>query len=238
MKLAVIPARGGSKRIPRKNIKPFCGKPMVAWSIEAALASRLFEQVVVSTDDIEIAEVAKAYGAVVPFLRQPSLSDDHTGTTAVVANAIAWYQDHGYSPDLVCCIYATAPFIAVPDLQRGLDILTDSGADFAFSVTRYPSPIQRALKLTVNGRVDMFQPEYFNVRSQDLTEAFHDAGQFYWGHASAWMANKPVFSTDSAPVILARHRVQDIDTVEDWERAEYLFRAMNLETDAQKNARR
>ncbi|MDR3371388.1 pseudaminic acid cytidylyltransferase [Rhodoferax sp.] len=233
MRLAVIPARGGSKRIPRKNIKPFCGKPMIAWSIEAALASGLFDQVVVSTDDIEIAEVAKAYGAVVPFMRQASLSDDHTGTTPVVAHAIGWYHEHGYKPDLVCCIYATAPFIAVPDLQRGLAILTDSGADFAFSVTRYPSPIQRALKLTVDGRVDMFQPEYFNVRSQDLIEAFHDAGQFYWGRAPAWMANKPIFSRDSAPVMLSRHRVQDIDTVEDWQLAEYLFRAMKLEASAQ-----
>lgn len=234
MKLAVIPARGGSKRIPRKNIKPFSGKPMIAWSIEAALACGVFDRVVVSTDDLEIAEVAKAHGAVVPFMRPPALADDHTGTSAVIAHAIGWYREHGNTPDLVCCIYATAPFIAGPDIQRGLDLLTDSGADFVFSVTSYPFPIQRAIKLTVNGRVDMFQPEHFNTRSQDLIAAYHDAGQFYWGRADAWLANKPIFSAGAVPVVLPRHRVQDIDTPEDWERAEYLFRAMNLEGDAQK----
>jgi pseudaminic acid cytidylyltransferase len=234
MKLAVIPARGGSKRIPRKNIKPFCGKPMIAWSIEAARACGLFDQVVVSTDDVEISEVAKAHGAAVPFMRPTVLSDDHTGTSAVVAHAIKWYREYGDAPDLVCCIYATAPFIAAPDLQRGLNILTDIGADFAFSVTSYPFPIQRAIKLTADGRVEMFQPEHLSTRSQDLIEAFHDAGQFYWGRADAWLANKRIFSAGSVPVMLPRHRVQDIDMPEDWERAEYLFRALNLEADARK----
>ena len=234
MKLAVIPARGGSKRIPRKNIKPFCGKPMIAWSIEVARACGLFDQVVVSTDDREIAEIAKANGATVPFMRPAALSDDFTGTSAVVAHAISWCREHGSAPDLVCCIYATAPFMTAPDLQRGLDIQMNSGADFAFSVTSYPFPIQRSIKVTQNGRIEMFQPEHFSARSQDLIEAFHDAGQFYWGRADAWLANKPIFSAGSVPVMLPRHRVQDIDTPEDWERAEYLFRAMNLQADSQK----
>ena len=226
MKLAIIPARGGSKRIPRKNVKLFCGKPMIAWSIDAAHASGLFDHIVVSTDDIEISEVAKAYGAEVPFMRPAALSDDHTGTSPVVAHAIEWYRAQGSMPDPVCCIYATAPFVSTADLQRGLQLLTDSGSDFAFSVTRYTFPIQRAIKLTEEGRVQMFQPAHFNTRSQDLEEAFHDAGQFYWGRAAAWIADKPVFSTVAMPVILPRHRVQDIDTPEDWERAEWMFKAL------------
>lgn len=226
MKLAIIPARGGSKRIPRKNIKLFCGRPMIAWSIDAARASGLFDHIVVSTDDIEISAVAKAYGAEVPFMRPAALSDDHTGTSSVVAHAIQWYRAQGDMPDLVCCIYATAPFVSAADLQRGLKMLADSGSDFAFSVTSFAFPIQRAIKLTEEGRVQMFQPEHFNTRSQDLEEAFHDAGQFYWGRAAAWIADKPIFSTDTVPVILPRHRVQDIDTPEDWERAEWMFKAL------------
>ncbi len=226
MKIAVIPARGGSKRIPRKNIKLFCGKPMIAWSIEAARASGLFDHIVVSTDDAEIAEVAKVHGAEVPFMRPAALSDDHTATSPVVAHAIEWYREHGHMPDPVCCIYATAPFVTAADLQRGLQTLTDTGSDFAFSVTSYAFPIQRAIKLTQGCWVEMFQPENFNTRSQDLEEAFHDAGQFYWGRAEAWLTGKPIFSTNAAPVMLPRHRVQDIDTPEDWVRAEWMFKAL------------
>ena len=234
MKIAVIPARGGSKRIPRKNIKLFCGKPMIAWSIEAARASGLFDHIVVSTDDAEIAEVAKVHGAAVPFMRPAALSDDHTGTSPVVAHAIEWYREHGHMPDPVCCIYATAPFVTAADLQRGLQTLTDSGSDFAFSVTSYAFPIQRAIRLTNAGRVEMFQPRNFNIRSQDLEEAFHDAGQFYWGRAEAWLSGKIIFGPHTAAVQLPRYRVQDIDIAEDWQRAEYLFRALNLEADARK----
>ena len=234
MKIAVIPARGGSKRIPRKNIKLFCGKPMIAWSIAAARASGLFDHIVVSTDDAEIAEVAKVHGAEVPFMRPAALSDDHTGTSPVVAHAIEWYREHGHMPDPVCCIYATAPFVTAADLQRGLQTLTDTGSDFAFSVTSYAFPIQRAIRLTNEGRVEMLQPEHFNTRSQDLEEAFHDAGQFYWGRAEAWLSGKVIFGPHTAAVQLPRYRVQDIDIAEDWQRAEYLFRALNLETDARK----
>ena len=234
MKIAVIPARGGSKRIPRKNIKLFCGKPMIAWSIEAARASGLFDYIVVSTDDAEIAEVAKVHGAEVPFMRPAALSDDHTGTSPVVAHVIEWYRARGQMPDPVCCIYATAPFVIAEDLQRGLQTLNDSGSDFAFSVTSYAFPIQRAIRLTNAGRIEMFQPGNFNIRSQDLEEAFHDAGQFYWGRAEAWLSGKVIFGPHTAAVQLPRYRVQDIDIAEDWQTAEYLFRALHLEADARK----
>jgi N-acylneuraminate cytidylyltransferase len=226
MRLAVIPARGGSKRIPRKNIKLFCGKPMIAWSIEAALQSGCCDQVVVSTDDAEIAEVARQWGAQAPFMRPAVLSDDHAGTTAVIAHAINWFAAQGHAPDQVCCLYATAPFVSMDDLRRGLAVLTETGCDYAFTVTSYAFPIQRAVRITPTGRVEMFNPEHFNTRSQDLEEAYHDAGQFYWGKASAWLQGRIIFSTDSAPVMLPRHRVQDIDTPEDWLRAEWMFKAM------------
>ena len=230
MKIAVIPARGGSKRIPRKNIRPFGGKPMIAWSIEAALQSGCFDQVIVSTDDTEIAEVARTYGAAVPFMRPAELSDDHTGTIPVIRHAIEWFKQQGAVPGKVCCIYATAPFVRGENIQKGLDILDSTGSDYAFSVTSYAFPIQRALRLTAAGRVEMFHPEHFNTRSQDLEEGYHDAGQFYWGRSSAWLAGKPIFSPDAAPVMLPRHRVQDIDTPEDWERAEWMFKAMREAT--------
>lgn len=226
MNVAIIPARGGSKRIPRKNIKEFCGKPMIAWSIDAALQSGCFSRVIVSTDDAEIAEVAKQAGADVPFMRPASLSDDHTGTTAVVRHAIEWLAEHEKKPDRVCCIYATAPFIIPEDIQRGLELLTTTGSSYAFSVTSYPFPIQRAIRITQQNRVEMFQPEQFNTRSQDLEEAYHDAGQFYWGTTDAWLAEKIIFGLDSVPVLLPRHRVQDIDTMEDWQRAELMFKAL------------
>lgn len=227
MKLCVIPARGGSKRIPRKNIKSFCGKPMIAWSIEAALQSACFDQIVVTTDDAEIADVARQFGAQVPFLRPAALSDDHTGTTSVIAHAINWFAEQGQPPGQVCCLYATAPFVAAEDLRTGLKVLTESGADYAFSVTGYAFPIQRAIRITSASRVEMFNPEHFTTRSQDLEEAYHDAGQFYWGKANAWQQGNIIFSLASAPVMMPRHRVQDIDTPEDWLRAEWLFKAMN-----------
>lgn len=226
MRLAVIPARGGSKRIPRKNIKSFCGKPMIAWTIEAACESGCFDRIIVSTDDEEIAGIACRYGAEVPFSRPPQLADDHTGTIAVIAHAVQWMQQHGEPPLEVCCIYATAPFVRTSDLQFGLDALQNTDCDYAFSVTRYPSPIQRALYLTGEGRVEMFYPERFNTRSQDLVEAYHDAAQFYWGRAEAWIAGKPIFSSNSVPVILPSHRVEDIDTPEDWVRAELMFKLL------------
>ncbi len=230
MRLAVIPARGGSKRIPRKNIRPFAGQPMIAWSIRAALDSGCFDRVIVSTDDAEIADVARAHGAEVPFVRPPELSDDHTGTIPVIAHATRWQAEHGPAPALVCCLYATAPFVRPADLQAGLAALQAApDAAYAFSVTSYAFPIQRAIRLTAAGRVDMFDPAQFGTRSQDLEEAFHDAGQFYWGRAEAWVEGRRIFAPHALPVLLPRHRVQDIDTPEDWERAEWLWRAMQAQ---------
>lgn len=222
MRIAVIPARGGSKRIPRKNIKTFCGKPMIGWSIEAAKSSGLFERIIVSTDDAEIANVARQWGAEVPFIRPAELSDDHAGTTPVVAHATQWALDQGFDVSAVCCIYATAPFIQVDDLKRGWQAM-DSGAwNYAFTVTDFAAPIFRAFKQTAEGGIEMFFPEHFSTRSQDLPIALHDAGQFYWGRPGAWIEGKKIFDRRSKPVIIPRWRVQDIDTQEDWARAEIL----------------
>ena len=226
MRVAVIPARGGSKRIPGKNIKPFCGKPMILWSIEAAMQSGCFERVVVSTDAPEIADLAKAHGAELPFARPASLSDDFTGTIPVIRHAA---EALGLPDEAaLCCLYATAPFVQASDIRRGLEMLESADLDYAFSVTSYAFPIQRALRITPENRTGMFTPEAFNTRSQDLEEAFHDAGQFYWGRVAAWRAEKPIFDANSAPVILPRARVQDIDTPEDWQRAELMFKAAGL----------
>ena len=229
MRLAIIPARGGSKRIPRKNIKLFCGKPMIAWSIEAALQSACFDRVIVSTDDAEIADVASQWGASVPFMRPAELSDDHTGTIPVIRHAIEWLKQQGQSVSEICCLYATAPFVRAEDLRRGLEILQGDDCDYAFSVTSYAFPIQRAIRINDAGRIEMFSSEHFNTRSQDLEDAFHDAGQFYWGRAETWLQGKMIFSPSSKSVMLPRHRVQDIDTSEDWVRAEWLFKAMQAQ---------
>lgn len=230
MKIAIIPARGGSKRIPRKNIKPFCGQPMLAWSIDAARRSGCFDRILVSTDDKEIAQVACSHGAEVPFMRPAALSDDYTGTIPVIAHAIEWINQHIGGVSYACCIYATAPFVQADDLRRGFVQLNQSDADYVFSVTSYAFPIQRAIRITNQQRVEMFNPEHFSTRSQDLTEAFHDAGQFYWGRSEAWLADRPIFSSAAMPLVLPRHRVQDIDTPEDWARAEWLFKAMQAQT--------
>lgn len=229
MKLAIIPARGGSKRIPRKNIKSFCGKPMIAWSIEAAKLSGCFDRIIVSTDDEEIAEVSRAYGAEVPFKRPLELSGDYVETTPVIAHAVDWIIQHFGTVEFACCIYATAPFIKFKDLQFGLELLKKNNVDYAFSVASYSFPIQRAIRITEGRRVEMFNPDHFKTRSQDLEDAFHDAGQFYWGRADAWLDGKPLFSPRAMPVLLPRHRVQDIDTQEDWQCAEWLFKAMHLQ---------
>lgn len=228
MKVAIIPARGGSKRIPRKNIKQFCGKPMIAYSIEAAIKSGCFDRVIVSTDDTEIAKVAQAYNAEVPFIRPEELSNDHAGTIPVIQHAVNWLIEQGEAPEFVCCLYATAPFITPEAIKQGLQQLEDTNAAYAFSATSFAFPIQRAFKIKPSLGVEMFEPKQFNTRSQDLEEAYHDAGQFYWGTKEAWLTEKLIFGSESTPVILPRHRVQDIDTPEDWQRAELLFKAMQL----------
>ena len=222
MNIAVIPARGGSKRIPRKNIKNFFGKPMIAWSIEIAIASGLFDQIIVSTDDQEIAEVARNYGAEVPFLRPADLSNDYAGTTEVIAHATQWLIDQGLVVSAVCCIYATAPFVQVKDLIRGLQALESGSWSYAFSATDFAAPIFRAFIENPDGGIDMVFPEHFLTRSQDLPRALHDAGQFYWGQPSAWLEGKRIFDRHSIPIIIPRWCVQDIDNQEDWIRAEMI----------------
>lgn len=228
MHVCVIPARGGSKRIPRKNIKEFCGKPMIGYPIEAALQSGCFDKVIVSTDDTEIAAMARRYGAEVPFIRPAELSNDYTGTIPVVRHAVEWFMQQGVDPQLVCCLYATAPFVTPKYLQQGLQQIIEQDADYAFTVTSYAFPIQRAIKISPQLGIEMFDSNNFNTRSQDLEEAWHDAGQFYWGKAEAWLSEKIIFGPESTPIILPRHRVQDIDTFEDWDRAEWLFKAMQV----------
>lgn len=229
MNIAIIPARGGSKRIPRKNIRLFAGKPIIAYSIEAAKASGLFDKIIVSTDDEEIAEVSREYGADVPFMRPKELADDHTGTNAVVKHAIEWALGAGHPVQYACCIYATAPFVQGQLLRKGYELLVETGRDFSFSMTSYVFPIWRSLRLTAQGGVEPIWPENIPTRSQDLEEAYHDAGQFYWGRIEAFLADAPVFSEDSVPVILPRHLVQDIDTLEDWKRAELMYKVWKFE---------
>jgi N-acylneuraminate cytidylyltransferase len=226
MNIAIIPARGGSKRIPRKNIKKFHAKPMIAYSIEAALNSGCFDKVIVSTDDTEIAEIAIKYGAEVPFMRPANIADDYATTLDVIKHAIEYTELQKWGVKNVCCIYATAPFLTPEFIQKGLKELTSANVDYAFSATSFPFPIQRALKLNDEECVEMFQPEHINTRSQDLEEAYHDAGQFYWGTVKAFVEKKAIFGSSSKAILLPRKRVQDIDTPEDWELAEALYRAI------------
>ncbi len=223
--VAIIPARGGSKRIPRKNIKLFHGKPLISYSIEAALKSNLFEKVIVSTDDEEIAKIAIEYGAEVPFIRPNELSDDFTGTGAVISHAIVYLKEQGENYDFACTIYATAPFLQQKYLIEGFEKLKKSNAKSAFSCTSMPFPIQRTFKITSNERCEMFWPENFMKRSQDLEEAYQDAGQFYWTNLNI-NSNEIIFGKDSIPIILPRYLVQDIDTLEDWTRAEFMYEAL------------
>lgn len=228
--ICVIPARGGSKRILRKNIREFGGKPMIAWSIEAAQASGCFDHVIVSTDDLEIGNVAKQWGAEVPFKRPAELADDFASTTQVVAHAVQWYQDRGQALTAVCCLYATAPFVEPADIRQGHDLLKQAAADrFVFTATVYDSPIQRALRLDPDsGLAHMWQPEQFTKRSQDLEDAYHDAGQFYWGLSQAWLKAENLFE-GSRPLLLPPWRVHDIDTVDDWKQAELMRQALALD---------
>ncbi|WP_440959334.1 pseudaminic acid cytidylyltransferase [Oceanicaulis sp. LC35] len=234
MKIAVIPARGGSKRIPRKNVRPFHGQPMISWPIAAALETGVFDHVVVSTDDPEIAEVAKSAGASAPFLRPPELADDFTGVIPVIKHAMtAMAEITGESPDLVCAIYATAPFLSASDIKRGHDALVAAPAqDYAISVTPFAFPVQRALRQvqseTGPGLAPMY-PEFIRSRSQDLEEAFHDAAQFFWCRPKALLEEAPVFSPRSIPITIAPERVQDIDTEYDWRRAELMFQALRAD---------
>lgn len=220
--ICIIPARGGSKRIQRKNIATFHGRPMIGWSIDAARECGLFERIIVSTDDEEISEVASSEGAEVPFVRPSSIAGDFTPTIPVIEHAIKTLGLDGKVA--ICCLYATAPLVRPDDLLRGYKMLEE--ASFVVAITSFPFPIQRALLLQDNGLVNLLQPDHALTRSQDLPETWHDAGQFYWGYASAWETNSSIFISGAKGVPLPRYRVQDIDTPEDWERAELIFAAL------------
>lgn len=226
MRIAVIPARGGSKRIPRKNIKPFRGKPIIAWSIEAARRATLFDRIIVSTDDTEIADVARGLGAEVPFSRPAELANDHAGTIEVIAHATRWAIQQALPVEAVCCVYPTAPFLEVEDLRRGADALVSGSWAYAFPVSDFPAPIFRAFRRLPEGGLEMFFPEHFMTRSQDLPVALHDAGQFYWGRPESWLEGVRVFGPRSFPIEIPRWRVHDIDTPDDWIRAELVHRAL------------
>ncbi|MFM5229012.1 pseudaminic acid cytidylyltransferase [Aeromonas media] len=226
--LAIIPARGGSKRIPGKNIRPFAGVPMIVHSIRAAQEAGCFDQIIVSTDDEKIAEVAREYGASVPFIRPPELADDHAGTQEVIAHAINWAISQGWKLGPVCCIYATAPFIQAQDLLNGVALLRGNCQDFVFSAAAFDYSPYRGFTQSGQG-VEMLFPEYFPIRSQDLPTVLHDAGQFYWGTSEVWLEQQILFGPHASPLLLPSHRVQDIDTPADWYRAELLWQLLQEE---------
>jgi len=221
--VAIIPARGGSKRIYKKNIRTFAGQPIISYSIKAARETNIFDKVIVSTDSLEIADVAKAWGAEVPFMRPAELSDDFIGTEPVLLHALNWLIERDFSVDYFCCIYPTAPLIKPEYIMKGFELLRERNLTTAFSVTTFPYPIFRALKISDDGYLEMVWPEYHASRSQDLPESYHDAGQFYWGNVQKFLEEKVLFSKNAAPVILERYLVQDIDTQEDWDTAEKMY---------------
>jgi pseudaminic acid cytidylyltransferase len=228
MKVAVIPARGGSKRIPRKNIREFAGKPMIAYAIDAARNCGLFDHVMVSTDDEEIARIAREYRAETPFKRPAELADDYTATVPVIAHAITACRALGWNIDYACCIYPCVPFINSTDLRHALDLLKTSQAAYSFPVTEFPSAIQRALRRLPDGRMLPFYPEFELIRTQDLEPSYHDAGQFYWGKADAWLTNDKTHRS-GVGLLIPNWRVVDIDTADDWERAVIFYQLLEKE---------
>ena len=223
MNVAIIPARGGSKRIPNKNIKHFAGKPIIAYSIEAAEVSGLFDKIFVSTDSEKIALTAKECGAEVPFIRPKELSDDFTPTAMVLLHTLKWLEGQGTPAEFACCIYGTAPFVKAEYLKKGFRLIMRESVSAVFSVTSFPFSIFRALNINKAGCIEMFWPEHEFTRSNDLPEAYHDAGQFYWLDSKKFLKTKKVYSNDALPVIIPRFLVQDIDTIEDWETAEVKY---------------
>jgi len=224
--IAIIPARGGSKRIPRKNIRSFAGKPMIGYAIEAALGCEAIGRVIVSTDDDEIAAIAEKFGAEVPFRRPGELADDITPTVPVIQHAVRTWRELGHDPDHVCCIYPGVPFIRTDDISAALALLVEhEGGGYTFPVTGFPSPIQRALKRAADGSLAPFDPAHVATRTQDLEPAYFDAGQFYWGTADTWLSGANIHRNGRA-IVLPEWRVVDIDTPEDWHRAEALHLAL------------
>lgn len=225
--VAIITARGGSKRIPRKNIKDFLGKPIIAYSITAALESGCFDEVMVSTDDQEIAEVAQRYGAQIPFLRSPETSNDFATTEDVLLEVLTEYEQRGIQFSKGCCIYPTAPFVTAAKLKAAYEELILHNADSAFPVARFSYPIQRALKIE-GGLLSMIWPEHIYSRSQDLMPAYHDSGQFYWFDIPKFHVSKNLFSERSVPIEILEFEVQDIDNMEDWKMAEMKYQMIQL----------
>jgi len=231
MNVAIIPARGGSKRIPKKNILPFCGKPIIAYSIETAILSGLFEKVIVSTDDEAIAKISKKYGAEVPFMRSEKLSGDFVGTHEVVGDAVDFLIKSGVNVEYACCIYATAPLILQEDLKKGFQILKEGAWETVFAATEFTYPIFRSFQYSESGGLEMFFPEHYLTRSQDLPTAMYDAGQFYWSDSETWMKPSQGFSESSTVITLPSWRVQDIDTPDDWKRAENIYQSLIKEAE-------
>lgn len=225
MRVAIIPARGGSKRIAHKNIRHFNGKPMISYPITAAIRSGCFDKIIVSTDSMEIASIAKSYGAEIPFMRPSELADDFVGTTPVVRHALNELASLGDVVEICCCIYATTPLLQYSFLREAGELLESSpNLDYVFSACRFSFPIQRALILDADGGILPFDNKSIGQRSQDLVETYHDAGQFYWGRASAFLNEEThVFGARSRMKLLPSYMVADIDTLEDWERAEVLY---------------
>lgn len=220
MRVAIIPARGGSQRIPKKNIRKFRGQPIISYAIRCTLESGLFEKVIVSTDTEEIAQVARDHGAETPFLRSPDLADHNTPLVPVIRDAI---ERAAANATTICAILPTSPCIIASDLIKAAGQLDDdTSLGFVFSGTAFPFPIQRAVKLDEKGRVSMFQPEHQLTRSQDLEPSYHDAGQFYFGRKDAWLTHDGIFETSAALMELPSYRVQDIDDEQDWQRAELM----------------
>lgn len=221
--LCIIPARGGSKRIPRKNIKPFMDKPIMAYSIEAALESGIFDEVMVSTDDEEFAEVATKYGANVPFLRSEATANDYAGTVDVLLEVVSMYRERGLEFDNICCLYSTAPFVTAERLKEAYRNLDDS-IDASFTMVQYSYPIQRSLRVNEGGYVEMVYPEHLGSRSQDLEPIYHDAGQFYFVKVKELEIQKTLWCKKTVPLILSELEVQDLDTLTDWQLAEMKFK--------------
>ncbi len=225
--VAIITARGGSKRIPRKNIRPFLGKPIIAYVIEAALQSGLFEEVMVSTDDAEIADVARHYGASVPFIRSPQNADDFATTTDVLLEVLTDYKQLNQSFDFGCCLYPTSPFVTATLLQQAFEKLTAESFDTVYPVQSFGFPIQRAVGLDEVGRVRWLQPEHQFTRSQDLEKAYHDAGQFYFFKTAALLENRQLITPNSGGIVISEMQAHDIDTEEDWKVAEFKWKIGN-----------
>ena len=224
--IAIIPARGGSKRLPKKNIKNFLGKPIIAYSIETAIKTNLFDRVIVSTDNPAIAKVAIKYGAEAPFVRPEELSDDFTGTHEVIRHAVKWLENSGEKIDYVCCIYPTAPLIQKKDLLKGFNLIKNGKWELIMAATNFSYPIFRSFKKSPNGGLEMIFPEHYNSRSQDLPKVYHDAGLFYWANPNIWKKNPKGYNEKNSIVEIPNYRVQDIDTFDDWKKAETIYKIL------------